>query len=105
MTMKLLDVMWFSGQQCVGIVRCDVEGEGIRYYVGSASGQDEHVDTDHIMAWGAHFPREAGDLLFGQDAIRNGDAVPVPHTKEYAETMIRVAEFYLENINAERNQG
>jgi hypothetical protein len=64
MTMKLLDVRWFSGQQCVGIVRCLVEHEGICYYVGSASGQDEHVDIDHIMAWGARFPNDAGDLLF-----------------------------------------
>jgi hypothetical protein len=103
MTMKLLDVRWFSGQQCVGIVRCEVEYEGICYYVGSVSGQDEAVDTEHIMAWGAQFPREVGDLLFGQDAIRNGDAVPLPHSREYAEAMIRVAQFYLENINAERS--
>lgn len=103
MSMKLLDVMWFTGQQCVGIVRCDVEYEGIRYYVGVASGMDEGVDTEHIMAWGAHFPREAGDLLFGLDAIRNGDAVPVPHNREYAEAMIKVGSFYLENMDAKRN--
>lgn len=65
MSMKLLGVRWFSGQQCVGVVRCDVEYQGICYYVGAASGQDESVDTEHIMAWGARFPDDAGDLLFG----------------------------------------
>jgi hypothetical protein len=61
---KLLGVMWFSGQQCVGLVRCEVEYEGICYYIGVASGMDEKVDTEHIMAWGARFPNNAGDLLF-----------------------------------------
>jgi hypothetical protein len=62
--MKLLGVIWFSGQQCVGLVRCEVEYEGICYYIGAVSGMDEKVDTEHIMAWGARFPNNAGDLLF-----------------------------------------
>ena len=63
--MKVLDVRWFSGQSCVGIVRCDVEYEGIRYYIGPAMGGVEEVDIEHISAWGARFPDDAGDLLFG----------------------------------------
>lgn len=63
--MKLLDVRWFSGQSCVGIVRCEVLGEGIKYYIGPAMGGVEEVDSEHIMAWGARFPNDAGDLLFG----------------------------------------
>lgn len=65
--MKILGVRWFNGQQCVGIVRCVLESQKVCYYVGSASGQDSNVDTEHIMAWGADFPNDAGDLLFGVD--------------------------------------
>ena len=64
--MKVLDVRWFSGTSCVGIVRCEVPYEGIRYYVGAATGMDEKVDTEHIAAWGARFPNNVGDILFNQ---------------------------------------
>lgn len=63
--MTLLDVMWFSGQQCIGIVRCQTEYDGIQYYIGNAMGGDADIDAEHIMAWGACFPINAGDLLFG----------------------------------------
>jgi hypothetical protein len=63
--MKLLGVRWFSGQQCVGLVRVEHDYDGIVYYIGVAMGGDEDIDTEHIMAWGARFPNDAGDLLFG----------------------------------------
>ena len=64
--MEFIDVMWFGGgSQCIGIVRCKDEYEGEKYYVGSVSGMDEQVDIEHIMAWGATFPKRAGDSLFG----------------------------------------
>lgn len=66
MGMKVLDVIWFTGTSCVGIVRCDVDYEGIRYYIGAATGMDEAVDKEHIAAWGARFPNHIGDLMFGQ---------------------------------------
>jgi len=62
--MKLLDVMWFSGSSCVGLVRV-LQYDGIVYYIGPAMGGDSDIDAEHIMAWGARFPNEAGDLLFG----------------------------------------
>jgi hypothetical protein len=65
MTMKLLDVLWFSGQSCVGLVRVEQEYEGVVYYIGPAMGGDPDIDAEHIMAWGARFPGDAGDLLFG----------------------------------------
>jgi len=63
--MKVLDVIWFTGTSCVGIVRCEVEYEGIRYYIGAATGMDEKVDMEHIAAWGARFPNHIGDIMFG----------------------------------------
>lgn len=63
--MKLLDVRWFSGAQCVGIVRVLQDYEGTVYYIGPALGGDEAIDTEYIMAYGARFPNDAGDLLFG----------------------------------------
>lgn len=62
--MKFLGVQWFSGTQCVGVVRVEDACDGIVYYIGSAAGMDEKVDIEHIMAWGARFPNNAGDVLF-----------------------------------------
>ncbi len=98
--MKVLDVRWFSGQSCVGIVRCDVPYEGIKYYIGPAMGGNEEIDKEHISAWGARFPDNIGDMLFGINnelaELYNGDAIVLPTSKEHAEAMLRVASFYLE---------
>ena len=61
--MKALDVIWFSGSSCVGIVKVS-DYDGIKYYISTASGMHEKVDMEHIAAWGASFDKEAGDLLF-----------------------------------------
>ena len=62
--MKILDVIWFSGTSCVGLVKVEDQYDGIKYYISSATGMDESVDMEHIAAWGASFDKEAGDLLF-----------------------------------------
>jgi hypothetical protein len=63
--MKFLDVLWFSGGSTVGIVRCEVEYEGIKYYIGAANSGLEGTDIEYIMAYGARFPNNIGDMLFG----------------------------------------
>lgn len=63
--MEILGVRWFSGRNCVGLVRVDIPFEGIQYYIGPAEGLDEDIDTVSIAEWGARFPDDAGDLLFG----------------------------------------
>jgi hypothetical protein len=62
--MKFLDVLWFSGGSTVGIVRVEVD-EGTRYYIGAANCGLEGKDIEYIMAYGARFPNNIGDMLFG----------------------------------------
>lgn len=50
--MKILDVIWFTGSSCVGIVKVEDDFDGIKYYISSASGMHEKVDAEHIAAWG-----------------------------------------------------
>ena len=64
--MKILDVRWFSGTSCVGIVQVEDPYDGIKYYVSSCTGMDEEIDKEHIAAWGATFPKEVGDILFSR---------------------------------------
>lgn len=63
--MQVLGVRWFSGRGCVGLVRVQMPYEGIQYYIGPADGLDEEMDVVQIAEWGARFPDDAGDLLFG----------------------------------------
>lgn len=67
--MKVLNVIWFSARSCVGLVQCQTEYEGVKYYIGCPPGEDkgfnEEEDIQWIADWGAKFPQEAGDLLFG----------------------------------------
>lgn len=100
--MKILDVRWFSGTSCVGVVRVEDPYEGIKYYISTATGMDEKIDMEHIAAWGATFPNEVGDMLFGvrKDELydlQNGNTVVIPKSKQHAEAMVKVGMFYLEN--------
>lgn len=95
--MKILDVRWFCSRTNVGIVRVQHEYDGIMYYVAAIEGLSETEDAEFIAAWGSRFPKEAGDVLFGVDDLRNGDAVPVPLNRDHAAAMARVGLHYLEN--------
>ena len=70
--MEILDVRWFCGKSCIGVVRTQDEFDGIKYYIGSCQGQDEHQDMQMIADWGTTFPTDVGEVLFGIAAYRNG---------------------------------
>ena len=64
--MKILGVRWFCAHDFViGIVRVDLEYEGIKYFIGTGKGLDENQDIGWIARWGMPFPTNVGDLLFG----------------------------------------
>ena len=93
--MKILGTRWFCGRTNVGIVRVLHEYDGIRYYIASIEGFSKAEDAEFIASWGSYFPNEAGDILFGVDPVKNGDAVPVPQNKEQAECMVKIGMHYL----------
>ena len=97
----IIGVLWFCGRSNVGIVRVDDQWDGIRYYIGSPpmreySPNSEEDDKQWIADWGSSFPREVGDILFGADPLRNGEAIQIPKSKEQAEMMVKVGMMYLE---------
>jgi hypothetical protein len=61
--MKILDVRWFKG---CGIVRVEDDRGSIKYYISDLRpGNTAEEDQEQIMQWGARFPIDAGDVLFG----------------------------------------
>lgn len=61
--MEVLDCRWFND---VGIVRVETEYDGIRYYIKAiVTPTTETNDARMIAEWGARFPDEVGDILFG----------------------------------------
>lgn len=64
--MKIIKTTWFSNSQgTIGIVMTETEENGIRYHIGKAIIGDEGEDAQYIADFGASFPKEAGDALFG----------------------------------------
>lgn len=65
--MKVLNSYWFSpmGIGVIGVVKvlCG-NGEGIKYYIGCASGNDKEADELFIALHGARFPDSSGSPLF-----------------------------------------
>lgn len=93
----ILDVRWFSGRTNVGIVKVETEYDGIRYYIGEMKGYDEETDKEFLADWGASFPKDAGDVLFGTATALPFFHLPLPRCREDAENMIRLGHFYLEH--------
>ena len=63
--MKVLDVRWFCGASNIAVVRVETEYEGIKYFIGTFTYQDEEQSKQHIAENGSTFPTNVGDLLFG----------------------------------------
>ena len=68
MTFSPKKCKWFSGRGTIGIVRAENEAGEVAYYLGLADGLNEQIDINLIVSFGARFPSDAGDLLFGVGA-------------------------------------
>jgi len=51
---KVIDALWFSGRDVIGIVLVDT-GYGHKCYIGAVEGQDESEDQEDIAAHGSPF--------------------------------------------------
>lgn len=97
--MDIIDAKWFGGGTgYIGIIRVYDEYEGIKYYIGSGYGLDAEDDKKYIAKWGSTFNKESGNVLFGQDDLRNGNAVPFPKNKEQAILIYQLGKRYLEDL-------
>ena len=67
--------IWFTGNQCIGIVQIVQEHQkeeyrqagdftNFKYYIGVGWGQDEKTDASYIAEHGVPFDKAAGDVLF-----------------------------------------
>jgi hypothetical protein len=64
-----LKVKWFTATKgTVGIAKVQTDDGDIEYRIGPVDGFLEHMDVLQIVAWGAWFPIEAGEALFGSEA-------------------------------------
>lgn len=59
---------WFEGRSKVGIVMAEDDIGEIFYRIGGGDGLHENIDVNLITAFGAHFPKDIGDALFGRGA-------------------------------------
>ena len=66
--------IWFSGNQCIGIVQIVQDHEkdtyrqtgkaNFKYYIGVGQGQNEKTDASYIAEHGVPFDTNAGNVLF-----------------------------------------
>ena len=65
--MQILNVRWFTGRDCIGIVRVQTDYNGIQYFIGKVDGIDAEDDARYVADWGSRFDPAAGRVLFGVD--------------------------------------
>jgi hypothetical protein len=51
--MKVVNKLWFTNTDCVGIVLCENEYDEKRAYIKKVDGYNEEQDTQTIMDWGS----------------------------------------------------
>lgn len=56
---------WFTSSLSVGVVQVEDEYDGLLYFIGPSNANNEVTDVQWIASWGAKFPKNAGDVLFG----------------------------------------
>ena len=65
---EVLDWTWFTTSKgIVGIVKMNDEHDGIIYRISTVDGFMEQMDVMQGVAWGAKFPKAAGEALFPQE--------------------------------------
>jgi hypothetical protein len=62
--MKYIDAVWFSGPQTVGLIKYEVDGK-VSYTIGAANTGLKDTDVEYILAFGAPFPTNIGEMMFG----------------------------------------
>ena len=62
--MEVIDYIWFTTKQSIGIVLVKDPYEGYKSYIGVGVGNNELDDVKHITEWGNKFPLEAAKKLF-----------------------------------------
>ena len=64
--MKILGSTWFTNRDgCTGIVRAETEYDGIKYFIGKCTGENQQFAELYISQWGSTFDYAAGCVLFG----------------------------------------
>jgi hypothetical protein len=65
---EVIDWVWFTTSKgLVGIVKMNDEHEGVVYRISVVDGFMEKMDVMQVVAWGAKFPKAAGDALFPKE--------------------------------------
>lgn len=49
---KIIDVLWFTGSQCIGIVCAETDQGERKFYIGRGDGEDEERDKRAVADWG-----------------------------------------------------
>lgn len=72
--MRILRTLWFTNRDgTTGIVHVQTDYDGLKYFIGHVSGEDESVDSQYVADWGSTFPTDAGDVLFGLSRVEQPD--------------------------------
>lgn len=53
MSLKILDVIWFSGKNTIGIVVCENKIGERKFYIGVGDGLNAEQDSEKIKNWGS----------------------------------------------------
>ncbi len=69
--MEIIDYIWFTSTETVGVVLGKDPYDGYKAYIGVAKGVNELDDVKRIIEWGNKFPLEAAQKLFTHKNFEN----------------------------------
>ena len=71
---KIIDVLWFSGTKCIGIVCTETDQGERRFYIGKGEGLDEERDKRQIADWGMRIDPQVMQNFFKTNSQRRDNA-------------------------------
>ncbi len=66
--MKVKEVIWFAGRDCIGIVATENDMGEINFFIGKGKGFDKELDSQTIADWGTRVNKEMLDRFFNRNS-------------------------------------
>jgi hypothetical protein len=65
--LKVVDVIWITGRETIGLIACESEYDGMKYYMAPVTGDDLEQDIEYIKEWGTKVDPDIFERFFNRN--------------------------------------
>jgi len=65
--LKVVDVIWITGRETIGLIACESEYDGMKYYIAAVPGNNLEQDIEYIKDWGTKVSPDIFERFFSKN--------------------------------------